>query len=89
MGWNLLPGYFQRFLESSVCHIPKTVVRVDDILVFGCDDAEHLKNLQDLFEILLKIVAKVKKKSVVSLLLVLNTLVSLLTKMDIVLIRKK
>ena len=54
---------FQRFLESSVCHIPKTVVRVDDILVSGCDDADHLKNLEDLFEILLKIEAKVNKKN--------------------------
>ena len=55
-------GLFRRFLESFVCHIPKIVVRVDDILVSGCDDAEHLKNLEDLFEILLKIGTKVNKK---------------------------
>ena len=55
-------GLFQRFMESSICHIQKTVVRVDDILVSGSNDDEHLKNLNELFEVLSKIGAKVNMR---------------------------
>lgn len=53
---------FQRHMESKVCHIDKTVVRIDDILTSGGDDDDHLGNLEELFEVLSKMGAKVNLK---------------------------
>ena len=37
-------GIFQRFIENKLSNIPCTVVKIDDILITGKNDEEHLKN---------------------------------------------
>ena len=44
------PAIFQRKLSSELKDINMTVVNIDDILVSGKDDAEHLENLSRVFE---------------------------------------
>ena len=44
-GVNSASGIDQRNIEQVLKECPMTVVRVDDILVTGKDDQEHLKNL--------------------------------------------
>ena len=44
--WNISPGIFQRKMENLLQGIPHVVVRVDDILVSGKDDLDHLANLE-------------------------------------------
>ena len=39
-------GIFQRFIENKLCYIPCTVVKIDDILITGKNDEEHLKNIE-------------------------------------------
>ena len=45
-GVNSAPGIFQREMEKRLNGIPYTVVRIDDILVSGRNDREHLANLE-------------------------------------------
>uniref|UniRef100_H3A251 Gypsy retrotransposon integrase-like protein 1 n=1 Tax=Latimeria chalumnae TaxID=7897 RepID=H3A251_LATCH len=45
-GVSSAPGIFQRTMEGLLQEIPLVVVRIDDILITGKDDAEHLKNLE-------------------------------------------
>ena len=51
-GVHSAAGIFQREMEKRLSHVPFTTVRVDDILISGRNDAEHLKNLTDVFQIL-------------------------------------
>ena len=44
-GVSSSPGIFQRAIENLLQAIPHVVVRVDDILISGKDDAAHLQNL--------------------------------------------
>ena len=44
-GVSSAPGIFQRTMENLLQGIPHVVVRVDDILVSGKDDSDHLVNL--------------------------------------------
>lgn len=44
-GVHLASGVFQRKTERLI-GIPFTKIRVDDILVSGCCDAEHFENLR-------------------------------------------
>ncbi|CAB4004480.1 LOW QUALITY PROTEIN: uncharacterized protein K02A2.6-like [Paramuricea clavata] len=44
-GISSAPGIFQRTPENLLQGIPSVIVRVDDILVGGKDDADHLSNL--------------------------------------------
>ena len=44
-GISSAPGIFQRNLENLLQGIPSVILRVDDILVGGKDDADHLSNL--------------------------------------------
>ena len=37
---------------NTLNDIPMTVVKIDDILVSGSDDTEHLQNLKKVFEVL-------------------------------------
>ena len=48
-GVSSAPGIFQRVMENLLQGIPFTVVRVDDVLVSGKHDAEHLNNLEEVF----------------------------------------
>ena len=43
---------FQRTIETVLKGVPYTVVRVDDILVTGRDDDEHLQNLDSVLQCL-------------------------------------
>ena len=43
---------FQRKLENELNNIPMTVVKIDDILISGTDEEDHLKNLSTVFETL-------------------------------------
>ena len=45
---------FQRTIETVLKGVPFTVVRVDDILVSGRDDDDHLRNLEEVLLRLLK-----------------------------------
>ena len=44
-GVSSAPAIFQRAMETLLKDIPGTVVYIDDILVTGKDDKDHLKNL--------------------------------------------
>ena len=46
-GISSAPGIFQRVMESILHGIPKVVVYLDDILITGANDEEHLKNLSE------------------------------------------
>ena len=46
-GISSAPGIFQRVMESILRGIPKVVVYLDDILITGANDEEHLKNLSE------------------------------------------
>ena len=46
-GIHSATGIFQREMDRRLLRIPMTKVRVDDILISGRDDAEHLGNLRE------------------------------------------
>ena len=52
---------FQRFIENKLSNIPCTVVKIDDILITGKNDKEHLKNIEKVLEILNEVGATVNK----------------------------
>ena len=54
-------GIFQRFIENKLCNISYTVVKIDDILITGKKDEEHLKNIGNVLEILNEVGATVNK----------------------------
>uniref|UniRef100_H3AQ55 Gypsy retrotransposon integrase-like protein 1 n=1 Tax=Latimeria chalumnae TaxID=7897 RepID=H3AQ55_LATCH len=45
-GMSSAPGIFQRTMEGLLQGIPHVVIQIDDILITGKDDTEHLKNLE-------------------------------------------
>ena len=45
-GKHSATGIFQREMDNRLCWIPFTQVRVDDMLVSGRNDTEHLANLR-------------------------------------------
>ena len=49
-GVHSATGMFQREMDSRLCRIPMTKVRVDDILVSGKNDEEHLQNLRQVLK---------------------------------------
>jgi hypothetical protein len=49
-GVHSATGMFQREMDNRLCRIPMVKVRVDDILVSGRNDAEHLQNLRLVLE---------------------------------------
>ena len=54
-------GIFQRFIKNKLSNIPCTVVKIDDILITGKNDEEHLKNIEKVLEILNELGATVNK----------------------------
>ena len=44
------PGIFQRNVENLLQNIPYVIVRVDDILVSGVNDNDHLRNLEEVLK---------------------------------------
>ena len=61
-GVHSAAGIFQREMEKRLSHVPYTIVRVDDILVSGVDDNDHMKNLTNVFQILADNGLKLKRK---------------------------
>ena len=51
-GVNSATGIFQREMDKKLSHIPFVRVRVDDILITGVNDDEHLNNLSLVLKIL-------------------------------------
>jgi ribosome-interacting GTPase 1 len=49
-GVSSSPGIFQRTMENLLQGISFVVVRVDDILVSGSNDEEHLANLEEVLK---------------------------------------
>ena len=43
-------GTFQRFIENAFANIPYTAVKVDDILISGKTDTDHLENIEKVFK---------------------------------------
>ena len=52
---------FQRKLEQALRCVPMTVVKIDDILLSGKDDEDHLKNLKAVLNILLELALTLNK----------------------------
>ena len=55
-------GIFQRYIENALKGIPRTSVKIDDILVTGQNDEDHLRNLASVFNVLEEIGATVNKR---------------------------
>lgn len=49
-GVSSAPGIFQRNMENLLQNISYVIVRVDDILVSGADDEDHLSNLEEVLK---------------------------------------
>ena len=60
-GVHSAAGIFQREMEKRLIGIPFIIVRMDDILVSGKSDEEHLQNLEKVIAILHKHGIKLKK----------------------------
>ena len=58
-GISSAPGIFQRFIESVLQGIPNVTVYIDDILVTGLTEEEHLENLSEVLNRLEKAGLKV------------------------------
>ena len=64
-GFHSAAGIFQREMEKRLSHVSFTTVRVDDILISGRNDAEHLKNLTEVLQILSANGLRLKRKKCV------------------------
>ena len=53
---------FQCHITSALNFIPRTVVKIDDILVSGANDEDHLDNLDKIFAVLEEMGATINKK---------------------------
>lgn len=49
-GISSAPGIFQRFMEEVISGISGCAVYLDDILITGRNNEEHIKNVKTLFE---------------------------------------
>ena len=45
-------GIFQRFIENALANIQYAAVKVDDILISGKTNTDHLENIEKVFRIL-------------------------------------
>ena len=50
LGVHSAPAIFQRAMESLLRDVPSTVVYLDDILISGKDEQEHLRNVDTVLE---------------------------------------
>ena len=60
MDYRHFPGIFQRTMENLLQGIPFVIVRVDDILVSGTNDEEHIANLEEILKRLSNAEARLK-----------------------------
>ena len=61
-GISSAPGIFQRVMENILRGIPKVVVYLDDILITGANDEEHLKNLSEVLSRMQQAGLRLKKE---------------------------
>ena len=61
-GIAFAPGIFQRVMESLLSDIPRVLVYLDDILITGPTDADHLKSLQEALSCLEKAGLRLQKQ---------------------------
>ena len=54
-------GIFQRYIENKLSNIPCTDVKIDDILITGENEEEHLKNIKKVLGMLNEVGATVNK----------------------------
>ena len=55
------PAMFQKIMDTILQGIPKVICYIDDILVTGADDEEHLRNLAEVLQQLKRYGVRVKK----------------------------
>ena len=55
-------GIFQRVIENALTNISNTAVKIDDILISGRDDSEHLQNIEKVFQVLKDLGVTVNEK---------------------------
>ena len=55
-------GIFQRFIENALANIPYTAIKVDDILISGKTDADHIENIENVLRVLKEVGTTVNKK---------------------------
>ena len=60
-GISSAPGIFQRNMKNLLQNIPCVIVRVDDILVSGANDNDHLRNLEEVLTRLAEAGLRLKK----------------------------
>ena len=60
LGISSSPAIWQRFIEQVLAGLDGTCVIMDDLLVGGTDDDEHLKNLEAVFKQFLKFGLRIK-----------------------------
>ena len=67
MPYGLKPasGIFQRFIENALKGIPFTGVKIDDIIISGENDKDHLRNLDLVLDVLGTVGATVNKEKCV------------------------
>ena len=63
-GISSAPGIFQKAMETLLQGIPHVTVYIDDILITGENDADHLQTLETVLERLAKAGLRAKKKQV-------------------------
>ena len=61
------PALFQRIMDTVLQGIPKSICYIDDILVTGSTDAEHLKHLEEVLTRLQKYGIRLKREKCVFL----------------------
>ena len=61
-GVHSATGIFQRKMEEGLSHVPFTVVKMDDILITGRNDTEHLSILEQVLHILQEYGLRLKKE---------------------------
>ena len=61
-GVHMASGVFQRHMEKRLGHVARTIVRVDDILVTGESDKQHVENLKEVLEVCRKNGLRLKKE---------------------------
>ncbi|XP_036342130.1 uncharacterized protein K02A2.6-like [Rhagoletis pomonella] len=49
-GMASVPGIFQRFMEEVIAGVPHCAVYLDDIIVTGQDNDEHIRNVEEIFK---------------------------------------
>ena len=64
-GISSASGIFQRNMENLLQNIPYVIIEVDDILVSGASDKDHLSNVEDVLKRLASAGLRLRKKKCV------------------------